>query len=105
VYSRTTGHRCLRAADAFEEIPGLEGSFDFVFIDAWKPDYLAFFELIRDRVVPGGTIAAHNVTSHADDMRDYLRAVQADPDFVTTVHEISSQGMTVSVRRTADEGQ
>src|SRR5213593_3132774 len=25
--------------DAFKEIPKLEGTFDFVFLDAWKPDY------------------------------------------------------------------
>jgi predicted O-methyltransferase YrrM len=25
--------------DAFKEIPKLQGTFDFVFLDAWKPDY------------------------------------------------------------------
>ena len=39
-----------RIADAFAEIPRIQGEFDFVFIDAWKPDYIKFLNLVRDRV-------------------------------------------------------
>src|SRR5258708_29802653 len=31
------------AGDAFVEIPRLQGTFDFVFLDAWKRDYRKFF--------------------------------------------------------------
>src|SRR5688500_953770 len=32
--------------DAFKEIPKLQGTFDFVFLDAWKPDYKKFFDMV-----------------------------------------------------------
>src|SRR5512134_231104 len=32
--------------DAFVEIPPLSRSFDFVFLDAWKPDYQKFFDMV-----------------------------------------------------------
>jgi predicted O-methyltransferase YrrM len=35
------------SGDAFKEIPRLPGNFDFVFLDAWKRDYKAFFDLLR----------------------------------------------------------
>ena len=46
---------------AEEVIPNLEGSFDFVFIDAGKRDYQAHYELIIDRVESGGIILADNI--------------------------------------------
>ncbi len=88
-----------RIADAFAEIPKIEGEFDFVFIDAWKPDYVKFLNLVRNRVAAGGAIVGHNVTNYARDMRDYLAAVRNDPGLETTFHELSAEGMSVSVVR------
>jgi predicted O-methyltransferase YrrM len=42
-------------------IPRLEGTFDLVFIDADKQNYCAYFDLVVDRVRPGGLIIADNV--------------------------------------------
>jgi predicted O-methyltransferase YrrM len=88
-----------RIADAFAEIPNIEGEFDFVFIDAWKPDYLKFLKLVRDRVAGGGVIVGHNVTNYARDMQDYLAAIRNDPGLKTTFHELSEEGMSVSIVR------
>ena len=46
---------------AQEIIPTLEGVFDLVFIDAGKQDYAEFYDLVIDRVRPGGLILADNV--------------------------------------------
>ena len=89
----------LRVADAFEEIPKIEGDFDFVFLDAWKPDYLAFWDLVRERVSPGGSFTAHNVIGQENHMRDFLDAVRDDPAFETTIHRLSRAGVSISVRR------
>ncbi|OGD17419.1 MAG: hypothetical protein A2V76_08035 [Candidatus Aminicenantes bacterium RBG_16_63_14] len=88
-----------RIADAFTEIPRIEGEFDFVFIDAWKPDYVKFLKLVRDRVVAGGVIVGHNVTNYARDMQDYLAAIRKDPGLETTFHGLSAEGMAVSIVR------
>src|ERR1043166_7390356 len=47
--------------DAFAEIPKLQGTFDLVFLDAWKPDYKRFFDMVYPRLEPGGVFMAHNV--------------------------------------------
>jgi predicted O-methyltransferase YrrM/HEAT repeat protein len=88
-----------RIADAFAEIPKIPGEFDFVFIDAWKPDYMRFLEMLRGRVKPGGVIVAHNVTNYARDMQDFLKTIRDDPGLETTLHEISAEGMSISFVR------
>jgi predicted O-methyltransferase YrrM len=48
----------LFAADV---IPRLEGPIDLAFIDADKQNYSRYFDLIIDRLRPGGVIIADNV--------------------------------------------
>ncbi len=47
--------------DAIQIVPGLEESFDLVFIDAGKKDYEKHFDLVIDKVKPGGIILVDNV--------------------------------------------
>ena len=42
-------------------IPNLSETFDLVFIDADKPNYSNYFDLVIDKVRPGGFIIADNV--------------------------------------------
>ncbi|MEA1896040.1 MAG: class I SAM-dependent methyltransferase, partial [Bacteroidota bacterium] len=72
-----------RICDAFKEIPKIEGEFDFVFIDAWKPDYMEFLQLVRHRVKPGGVITAHNVLNAGREMTDFLDALKTDQGLET----------------------
>jgi caffeoyl-CoA O-methyltransferase len=48
-------------APAMEVIPRIAGTFDLVFIDADKQNYCNYFDLVVDRVRPGGLIIADNV--------------------------------------------
>ena len=61
--------------DAFKEVPKLPGTFDLVFLDAWKPDYKKFFDMVFPRVSPGGLFLAHNVINKKNEMRDFLAAI------------------------------
>ncbi|MEZ5014347.1 MAG: O-methyltransferase [Chitinophagales bacterium] len=51
----------LRSGDATQIIPTLENTFDLVFIDADKTNYMQYFDLVIDKVRPGGWILADNV--------------------------------------------
>lgn len=50
-----------RIGDAMTLIPPLDGTFDLVFIDADKKNYLNYYNLVIDRVSSGGYIIADNV--------------------------------------------
>ena len=84
--------------DAFKEIPKLQGTFDFVFLDAWKPDYRKFFDMVYPRLTPGGVFTAHNVVNKKKDMEPFLNAVQGHPSLFTTIVSPSGEGMSVSYR-------
>jgi predicted O-methyltransferase YrrM len=86
------------AGDAFVEIPRLPGSFDFVFLDAWKQDYRRFFDLVFPRLDRGGLFTAHNVVNKRDEMRDFLEAIEG-PELLTSIVSPGSEGISVSVRR------
>lgn len=86
------------AGDAFEEIPRLPGTFDLVFLDAWKPDYQRFFDLVFPRLDPGGVFVAHNVVNKKSEMEPFLQTIHSRPDLFTTIVSPSGEGMSVSYK-------
>lgn len=50
-----------RIGNAMELIPTLTDTYDLVFIDADKINYARYFEMVIDKVQPGGFIMADNV--------------------------------------------
>ena len=84
--------------DAFKEIPKLTGTFDLVFLDAWKPDYKKFFDLVYPRLSPGGVFVAHNVVNKKSEMEPFLSAIQSHPSLFTTIVSPSGEGMSVSYK-------
>jgi caffeoyl-CoA O-methyltransferase len=89
------------ALDAFAAgEPALAGPFDLAFIDALKPEYERYVEALVPRLVPGALVLADNVLWSgrvsgarpvaADDvntnaLRDFDRALLADPRFTATI--------------------
>ncbi len=49
-----------RLGPALELIPQLDGPFDLVFIDAWKQDYIAYYEAVLPLLADDGMILADN---------------------------------------------
>lgn len=84
--------------DAFKEIPKLPGTFDFVFLDAWKPDYKKFLDLVLPRLDKGGLFLAHNVVNKRSEMQDFLTAIETNPSLVTAIVSPASEGISVSYR-------
>jgi len=87
------------AGDAFVEIPKLTGTFDFVFLDAWKRDYKKFFDLVYPRLDRGGLFTAHNVVNKRSEMGDFLDVIQRNPTLWTTIVAPSGEGMSLSWKR------
>lgn len=50
----------LHLGDAMEIIPRIDCTFDIVFIDANKRTYTEYYDLVFDKVKPGGLIVADN---------------------------------------------
>ncbi len=100
--------------DAAELLPVLEPSFDFVFMDAAKGQYLHFLPEVLRLLCPGGLLVSDNVlrdgdilesryavrrrdrTIHAR-MREYLYVLKHDSRLETLILPMGD-GMTVSVR-------
>jgi predicted O-methyltransferase YrrM len=51
----------LKIGNAIEIIPTIDEKFDLVFIDADKENYAHYFDLVIDKMNPGGWILADNV--------------------------------------------
>ena len=87
------------SGDAFQQIPKVQGTFDFVFLDAWKRDYKRFFEMVYPRLDKGGLFIAHNVVNKRSEMGDFLDVIQRHPSLWTTIVSPSDEGMSVSRKR------
>jgi caffeoyl-CoA O-methyltransferase len=77
----------LRVGDAREIVPALDGPFDLVFIDAWKPDYAHYYEAVLPKLADRGLIVCDNVlwsgaVLDEDDDSENTRALRAFNDHV-----------------------
>ncbi len=86
------------AGDAFQQIPTLAGTFDFVFLDAWKKDYKRFFDTVYPRLDARGLFVAHNVVNKRSEMGDFLDVIHRHPSLWTTIVSPSGEGMSVSMK-------
>jgi predicted O-methyltransferase YrrM len=101
------------ALDAFaagEE--ALEGPFDMAFIDALKPEYEAYVDQLRGRLVPAALVVADNVLwsgrtsgarrslndANTEALRAFCRRMAEDPGFETTILPIGD-GLLVAALR------
>jgi predicted O-methyltransferase YrrM len=98
---------------ALETIATLDGPFDFVFIDADKPSYLAYYEAILPKLASGGLIAADNTLWSGNvvdekDTSDNTVAIRAFNDTVAADRRVVCVQLTVrdgvTLIRRADAG-
>ena len=100
----------VHVGPALDTIRGLDGEFDFVFIDADKENYVAYYEEVLPRLTAHGLIAADNtlwsgrVLDESDDsegtraIREFNERVSAD-ERVTSVMLTVRDGVTLIRRR------
>ena len=85
--------------DALEELPGLDGTFDLVFLDAAKSQYKGYLDALWDNIPSGGVIVAHNAIRQSRAMADYLEFVQNHPELQTVMLTTSGDGVALSYRK------
>jgi predicted O-methyltransferase YrrM len=96
---------------AADIIPTLDNTFDLVFMDADKPNYINYFNQIIDKLSPGGVILSDNVlwsgkvieALDPNDLStkivlDYNKLLKEDPRLETVLLPIRD-GLTVSIRK------
>jgi caffeoyl-CoA O-methyltransferase len=87
------------SGDAFQEIPKLSSTFDCIFVDAWKRDYIKFFEMTWPRLDKGGLFLGHNVINKKSEMSDFLARISTHPDLFTSIVAPGGEGVSISWRR------
>ena len=75
---RANMERSIRVVegDGRTELGKLTGSFDLVFLDAEKTQYLAYLKAVERNLHKGNVIVADNVGIFKDQMQDYLEYVR-----------------------------
>lgn len=95
-----SGQIDLRVNDALQEIPRIDGEFDFVFLDTGRDGLnKKILDLVRDRTSPGGIIASHNYQALGKYHPDFLAAITADPALETTVLSPLTGGISLTARK------
>lgn len=105
----------LLEGDAAQILTELSGSYDFIFMDAAKGQYIHFFPEVMRLLAPGGLLVSDNVLQDGDilesrfavtrrnrtihaRMRDYLYELTHNEALETIVLPIGD-GMTISVKK------
>lgn len=76
--------------DALEEIQKLEDSFDFLFLDAIKEDYINYFRLAYPKLTKNAVIVADNAIMFEKYMRVYLDYVRHNKNLRSVLIPIGS---------------
>ncbi len=88
-----------RNADAFQEIPALQGDFDFLFLDTGTALHKKFMDLVYPaRLKDGGAVVSHNSNDLAKRQPDFLKAITGDPNLTTKITPTPGGGVSVSIR-------
>lgn len=108
------GRITLLEGDAAEVLKELEGSYDLIFMDAAKGQYLHFLPDVMRLLAPGGLLVSDNVLQDGDivesrfavnrrnrtihaRMREYLFELKHHPQLETTILTVGD-GVTLSVK-------
>jgi len=86
--------------NALEIIPGLDENWDLVFIDADKPAYIDYFNLVFPRLRKNGFILADNILFHGQVLNQEIKGksakgIQAFNDFIRERTDIEKVVLTV----------
>ena len=90
----------LHIGDALQIIPSLKKPWDMVFIDADKPGYIDYYNLVLPNLQPNGWILADNVLFHGEVLKEPVtgknaQAISAFNQHVKNDHRVEQLILTV----------
>jgi predicted O-methyltransferase YrrM len=90
----------LHTGNALTILPGLKESWDLVFIDADKPGYIEYFNLVLPKLRKNGFILADNIFFHGlvlekEATEKNARAIQAFNQYIRTRTDIDKVILTI----------
>jgi predicted O-methyltransferase YrrM len=90
----------LHTGNALEIIPTLRETWDLVFIDADKPNYINYYKLVLEQVRAGGLIIADNVLFHGEVLDEEIKgknakAIQAFNEMINKDDSVEKVMLTV----------
>lgn len=74
-----------------------EAAFDLIFLDSERTEYPAWWPDIKRVLRPGGLLVADNAISHTEQIAPFIRLVEADPTFSTSLVPVGN-GEYLAVR-------
>jgi predicted O-methyltransferase YrrM len=80
-----------------------DAAWEFVFLDAERPEYPAFVPDLVRTLAPGGVLAVDNVISHEHELVEFTRLIEAEPALTQTVVPVGA-GLRLAVRGAAGQG-
>jgi predicted O-methyltransferase YrrM len=73
------------------------GHWEFIFLDAERPEYPKYLPDLVRTLAPHGVLAIDNVLSHENELVEFTRMIEAEPNFTQTVVAIGA-GLRVAVK-------
>jgi predicted O-methyltransferase YrrM len=96
VKANIPAHVKIITGNALGVIPTLEGTFDFVFLDAEKTEYLQYLKLAEPKLHKGTVVFADNAGIFAHQMADYLRYVRTSGGYESRYIQVGGDGVEIS---------
>jgi len=84
--------------DAIEIIPTLNETFDFVFLDASKEEYLQYLKLVESKLTKSAIIIADNVGKFTAETKDYIDHIRTSGKYTSKYIGRGDDGLEVSIK-------
>jgi caffeoyl-CoA O-methyltransferase len=88
----------IHIGNALTVIPRINDSFDMVFLDANKDEYLEYLKLSENKLERGGVVFADNVKMFAHEMWDYLDYVRNSGRYKSEYVDVVFDGVEISTK-------
>jgi predicted O-methyltransferase YrrM len=89
----------LHTGDAAKLISQIHETFDMVFLDAAKDEYLEYLKLSEPKLKKGGVVFADNVKAYGSSMRDFLKYVRTSGKYRSRFIDLGFDGVELSIKQ------